>query len=97
MLNELWPFHRFLTEGGPVLAFALGLLWVIYKVLRLWITKHYEKMTPLYERQTAAVEKLAATADRMAVCLLEEQRLTAISLRAVWDELKTIKMGAGTL
>ena len=43
------------------------------------------------------MEKLAATADRMAVSLLEEQRLTAISLRAVWDELKTIKMGAVTL
>ena len=82
---------RFLNEGAPVLVFALGLLVVIYKILKLWITKHYEKMVPLYERQTAAVEQLSNTAEKMAESLAQEHRLMGVSVRALWNEWEAAK------
>lgn len=69
-----------------MLVFAFGLLVVIYKILKLWIVQHYDKMVPLYERQTAAVEQLSDTAGKMAESLAQEHRLMGVSLRALWNE-----------
>lgn len=91
-MSDLIPLYKFLAEGGPALVFALGLLLVIYKILKLWIMKHYEKMAPLYERQTAAIERLSDTAGKMAENLAQEHRLMGVSLRALWNEWEERKL-----
>ncbi len=95
-MEEIAHLERFFNQSGPIGVFVIGLLWVIYRVLNLWISKHYEHMVPLYERQIVAIEKLAATADRVAENLSQEHRLTSASLRALWHELEARRPAGGT-
>lgn len=50
---------KLLTETSPTVVFYLGLLAVIWKLGALYITKHFEKMVPIYERLADSVGKMA--------------------------------------
>jgi len=62
--RDLWNIA--LTDAAPQIIFIVGLLWVLYRLGTLWITKHFEKMVPLHERQAIAIEGLAHTAEDLA-------------------------------
>ena len=84
-------FEKLLLDTTPALALVVGLLFVIYKLGTLWITKHFDKMVPVYERGVKAVENLAETAEKMSADILKEQRALGTGVRAAWAEIEQIR------
>lgn len=80
--------EKFLTQTSPVVVFVVGLLWVIWKLGSLAITKYFEKTVPIQERQTVAIEKLASVAERVASDIANEMHVIAVSQRALWQEFE---------
>ena len=78
--------EKLLTETSPPLALVIGVLFVIWKLGALWMTKYFEVHAPLAERQTRAMEKLAQVGESMAEEIRTDHRTMFGGLRAVnWD------------
>ena len=83
--------EKALLETTPALALVVGLVFVVYRLGTLWITKHFDKMVPVYERGVKAIENLAETAEKMSADILKEQRALGTGVRAAWAEIEEIR------
>ena len=78
--------EKLLIETSPGLGLVLGVLFVVWKLGTLAITKYFEVYAPLAERQTRALEKLAQVGESMAEEIRTDHRTMFGGLRAVnWD------------
>jgi len=95
-VRDLWNVA--VTDAAPQVIFIIGLLWVIYRLGTLWITKHFEKLVPVHERQAKAVEYLSETAadlaktvDKLADHWDRDHNALYSAIRAAHARLETIE------
>lgn len=83
----LWS--KLLTETSPFVVFVVLFVRALAKLGELYISKHFEKMAPIYERGVAAIERLSHTAERYAERIDRKLEMIDASQEALWEEMKT--------
>lgn len=82
---------KIFTETGPVTLFVVGLLYVIFKLGSLWITKWFDKIVPVQERGVEAIQSLADSARQFIEVQRESNEKFDTGIRVLGFRMKAIE------
>lgn len=91
-MPETKLIEKFLTETSPAIVLMLGMIWGLYRLGALYITKWFDRVAPIQERTALAVEKLAGVAERVAETMVHNHESFASAIQAAHarlDDLET--------